>query len=51
MTRCHTIITKSISLFYDMRPDYAHKQFKDKRTIYVLLMVALAEDCLAALSA
>jgi len=27
-----------------MRPDYPHKQFKDKRTLYVLLMLTLAED-------
>jgi hypothetical protein len=28
-----------------MRPDFAHKQFGDKRTAYVLLVLALAEDC------
>jgi hypothetical protein len=27
-----------------MRPDYPHKQFSDKRTIYVLLLLSLAED-------
>jgi hypothetical protein len=28
-----------------VRPDFAHKHFGDKRTIYTLLMVALAQDC------
>jgi hypothetical protein len=28
-----------------VRPDYAHKYFSDKRTAYVLLLVALAADC------
>jgi hypothetical protein len=27
-----------------MQPDYPHKQFNDKRTAYVLLLLALAED-------
>jgi len=27
-----------------MRPDYPHKQFNDRRTLYVLLMLTLAED-------
>jgi hypothetical protein len=27
-----------------MRPDYPHKQFLDKRTVYVLLMLTLAAD-------
>lgn len=30
---------------HNVRPDFAHKYFGDKRTIYVLLMVALAQDC------
>jgi hypothetical protein len=34
-----------------VRPDFAHKHFGDKRMIYVLLMVALAQDFPAALSA
>lgn len=28
-----------------MRPDFAHKHFGDKRNVYVLLVVALAQDC------
>jgi hypothetical protein len=28
-----------------MRPDYPHKRFKDERTVYVLLIIALATDC------
>jgi hypothetical protein len=27
-----------------VRPDYARKYFRDKRTVYVLLIVALAQD-------
>jgi hypothetical protein len=34
-----------------VRPDYAHKPFGDKRTCYVLLIVALARDFPAAVSA
>lgn len=29
-----------------MRPDYAHKLFKDVRVLYCLLMITLAMDAL-----
>lgn len=37
-------------IYLNVRPDYAHKRFGDKRSDSILLVVALARECPGAIS-